>query len=501
MTEGSGGIGRRMAKGAAWMVAVRLIDRSIGLVSTVILARLLVPADFGVVALAVSVIAVLEIWAEFGFDLALIRDQKAERRHYDTAWTLMVLRGLIVAAAISASAGQMALFFDEPRIESVLYALALMSLIEGCQSIRVVDFRKNLEMHREFRFLMTARVVQFIATIVFAYLWRDFWALVVGILANRGTRLVLSYWMAPYLPRLTLSAFSELFGFSKWVVVNSLLNFVTTRLDTFVIGRISGVSSLGIYSMAYEISNLATTELVWPISRALFPGFSRIADHPEELARTYNLSLSVIVLAALPVTAGIALTADYFVPIVLGNKWLAAIPIMQVLALYGGLRVIIANTGSLYLAVNKPFLISIMAAANLAILAPAMVWLIQLYGPIGAAWAVVAGSLPMIVLMFVFNQIHVGIRFSETLLFLVRPLCACALMIAGLLALRDLLPPSSEFFENLWRLLVLVAVGAALYVAAIAVTWRLMRHQLGAEPIVWALVRDRVRAVRLRRTP
>lgn len=493
MTEQPGLIGRRMAKGAIWMVAVRLVDRSIGLVSTIILARLLLPADFGVVALAISAIAVLEIWAEFGFDLALIQNQKAERKHYDTAWTLMMLRGVTVAVLVALSAGSIAEFLREPLMEEVLYALAVISLIDGCQSIRTVDFRKNLNLHKEFRFLMTARVIQFFTTIILAYLWRDYWALVAGILVNRGARMFLSYYMAPYLPRFTLSAFSDLFGFSKWMVLNNLLNFMTTRLDTFVVGRVSGVSSLGVYAMAYEVSNMATTELVWPISRAIFPGFARLADDKTALERSYNLSQALIVLVALPVATGLALTAGYFVPILLGEKWLGVVPLMEVLAVYGGLRVIIANTGSLYFAINKPYLAAIMAAANLVVLLPAMILLVLEYGPIGAAWAVVLGSAPPIVLMFFFNAKYAGIAPMNSCLNLVRPILACGIMVGLILLLRPVFPVVDDTGSLVLGLVVLIFVGAASYVSSILILWRLMGDDQGIEQVLWTEARTRLR--------
>lgn len=484
MTDAERNIGGRMAKGAAWMVGVRLFDRMIGLISTIILARLLLPADFGVVALAMSIIAVLEIWAEFGFDLALIRDQKAERRHYDTAWTLTFLRGVVVAVLIALTAGQMAVFFNEPAIEQVMYALAAVSLIEGCQSIRIVDFRKDLNLHKEFWFLMTARVLQFVVTIVLAYLWRDYWALVAGILVSRATRLLLSYIMAPYRPRFTLSAFSELFGFSKWVVVNSVLNFVNTRLDTFVIGRVNGVSSLGIYSMAYEVSNMATTELVWPISRALFPGFSKLQDNPKALVKAYNMSLATIVMFALPVTVGIGLTAEYFVPLLLGDRWLPVIPIMEVLVIYGGLRVSLANTGGLYLALGRPYLNTVMALSNLVVLAPTMIWAVQKYGPIGAAWSLVAAAIPMVVLMFVFNRRFLGTRVIDTLFALIRPIVAAALMAAVVFTLKKWLPVSADLGVLVPNLVGLVLAGVLVYIGTVAIMVRFSRAESTPEAVI-----------------
>ena len=139
MTDATSGLGRRMAKGAAWTILMRLSIRSIGLVSTVILARLLVPEDFGLIALATLVLGLLEVVAEFGFNLALIQNQTAGRDHYDTAWTLSVLRGVAVALALLALAQPAAAFFGEPRLATVLYVLAFAPAIEGVANIEVLE--------------------------------------------------------------------------------------------------------------------------------------------------------------------------------------------------------------------------------------------------------------------------------------------------------------------------------------------------------------------------
>lgn len=490
---GTGNVGRRMAKGAVWMVAVKMADRSIGLISTLILARLLVPADFGLVALATSIIAILGIWSEFGFDMALIRDQEASPAHYDTAWTLTFLRGVIVAAAIWIFADHIAAFFNEPRIVPVLYLLSLMSVMEGLQSIRTVDFRKNLELHKEFNFLMIARVAQFVVTITLAFLWQDWWALVGGILTNRVLRLGLSYWMAPYRPRLTFAEFGDLFNFSKWMVFNSIFTFLSSRLDAFVLGRMNGVSQLGLYNMAYEISNMATTELVWPISRAVFPGFAKIAHIREELVKYYNRSLSLIVLIALPATVGIAMSAPYFVPLALGDKWLETIPLMQVLAIYGCIRVVQASTVSMYYAVDKPYLATALSGTTLVVLAPTMIWLVGLYGALGAAWAVVIGSVPPFMLMIFFNARLLQISVYRSFLNVLRPLLSAAVMYGALTTLHSAMPPSASYGVLTLQVLAFVAAGVVVYTGSLFVFWRVLKIGEGAEDDLYDFLIEKLR--------
>src|SRR5687767_1543898 len=134
----------KMTTGIAWMVTARLADRGIGLISTLILARLLVPDDFGLVAMATAIGGILDLLGAFSFDLALIQKKDAGKNHYDTVWTFTVLFGLVCAIALVGLAIPAAIFYREPRLEAVMYALAVLYLVGGFSNVGVVDFRKEL---------------------------------------------------------------------------------------------------------------------------------------------------------------------------------------------------------------------------------------------------------------------------------------------------------------------------------------------------------------------
>jgi len=197
-------LGKRMAKGALWTVLMRLTLRSIGVVSTIVLARLLVPADFGLVILASMLIGLVELASEFEFATFLIREQGIDRSYYDTAWTLSVLRGSLVAVVLVACSSAAADFFAEPRLQNVLYVLSLASLISGLANIGIVDFQKSLNFDRDFRLTVQTKLVSFVITVLLAILLRDYWALVIGVLSGRFAALLFSYTMHPYRPRISL---------------------------------------------------------------------------------------------------------------------------------------------------------------------------------------------------------------------------------------------------------------------------------------------------------
>ncbi len=182
-----------IARGALWMLLLRVVDRSVGIVSTALLARLLVPGDFGLVAMAMSIIAMIELATSFSFDMALIQKPDVERKHYDTAWTLNIIVATCGALATAALAPAAAWFYEDPRIVPVMFAIGAGWLVSGLDNVGTVNFRRNMDFSTEFRLLAAKRLLTFVVTMVAALALRSYWALVVGMVTGRVLGVVLSY--------------------------------------------------------------------------------------------------------------------------------------------------------------------------------------------------------------------------------------------------------------------------------------------------------------------
>jgi len=173
-------LGRTLVRGSAWMIGFRLLDRSVGLISVLVLARVLTPADFGLVAMATAMIAFVELFGWLGLDVALIQRPGATREHFDSAWTMNVLIGASVALVLLACGWPLAWFYDDPRLIALVAFLSLGPLVQGCENIGVVAFRKELSFDREFRFLLSKRLLSVAITIALALWLRSYWALAIG---------------------------------------------------------------------------------------------------------------------------------------------------------------------------------------------------------------------------------------------------------------------------------------------------------------------------------
>jgi O-antigen/teichoic acid export membrane protein len=471
-----------IAKGAAWMVAFRFLDRSIGLVSTAVLARLLLPNDFGLVAMAMSVIAIVELATAFSFDVALIQRHNPSREHFDTAWTLAVIIACGGAVVTSAAALPASVYYGDDRLAAVMFAIGAGWLVSGFENVGMVNFRREMNFAMEFRFLATKRFVTFLVTLASALTLRTYWALVIGMVTGRVVGVVLSYAMHDFRPRLSLARSRELFSFSGWLWVNSLLNVFSTRTPHFFIGRLFGAQPLGAYTVAAEIAQLAQSELIAPINRAMFPGLSRLATDLPEFRRICVDSTSTIVLVALPLSVGIAVLAGPFVRVMLGPQWGSSVPIIQVLALAAAITALTANNISIYLALGRPYLATITQGLRLVSLVIGVAWLTSNHGLIGAAYAELAAAVLTMVVSLLTLFVAIGVRPLAYVGGLWRPIVASGLM--GLLISWWVEPnfDAASVTSAIRELVSGVLIGFVSYPVAIAFLWLLSGRRDGIEP-------------------
>jgi O-antigen/teichoic acid export membrane protein len=473
-------VGERMASGAAWMVLAKFVERGLGVFSTLLLARLLVPADFGLVAVATAVIAVLELLTGFGFDLALIRDQRATRAHFDTAWTLNVLIGLTIGALMLALAIPAAKFFDDVRLTGIVVVLSAVPVLSGLENIGVVAFRKELDFKREFVFLSAKKVMMILTAVPIAWAVGNYWALVAGMVVGRLAATGLSYWMHPFRPRWALSHVGELLGFSKWMFAVNIVNFVKVRYADFVVGRIAGANALGLYSIGAEIASLPTSDLVGPINRALFPGYSMMGDDVAQMRRAYLSVTAVVALVALPAGAAIAGTASILVPLLLGAKWVGAVPVMKIIGIVGMFTALQANSFSIFLAMGSPRTPALLGGLHALLLILLLPLGVQRLGIEGAAWVTLAATLALLPLHYhlLMRLISCGLR--EIISVIWRPAGAVAVMF---LVFRLTVPPEAPvgFVALALANVTALVAGAISYVGTVGALWLFAGRPDGGE--------------------
>ena len=472
-------VGRNLASGSAWMMAMRWGIRGLGLINTFILARLLSPGDFGLVAMAMVVVGLVEVLGQTGQQLALIRLQDPTRDDFDSVWTLSIVIAVVLTLIQWVVAPFAPLYFHEPRAAWLIAVLSLRTLIAGFENVGVVAFRKDLRFGREFQFQILQRVATIAVTLGFALWLRDERALVAGILVGRALGVALSYVLHPYRPRLCVRRIHAILAFSGWMLAVHIAQYVQDKADEMVVGSLGDASAMGEYSVASDLATAPTVEVVLPMTRALFPVFARIGADMAAVRAAFLDVFAAACMISVATGLGVALVAEDFVRVALGPAWSAAVPLVRILAIAGGLYGIMQNgftvMGAIGHARLSARLTGTRAVVTVAVLAGAAVWG-NLETIAMARAAVTLAFIPGVLL--VLSRI-LGLSSTDLLARLWRPLTAAVPMALAVQAMHAVAP------DIAWlRLLLDAAAGAVVYPAAVMLLWRLAGRPAGLEASV-----------------
>ena len=364
------GISGQLARGATWIAASRVVISLIGLANTLVLARLLVPDDFGLVAIAISVSAIVTSMTELSLAQALVQHRHPTDSHYNTAFTLNFLRAAIVATVLAGVGYPAAALYDDPRLVAVFLALAVSTLVVGAINPRLAKMSRDLVFWQDFATRSADKLVGFLVAVAVALIWRSYWALILGIVAGQATSLVLSYVIQPYRPRWDTSKWRDLMSFSIWVGLGQAVNTINWRFDQLALGYFLGNTALGYYSVGDRLAVIPTREATQPVAQAVFPGFAKLSGEPERLTRGYQRAQSVLMMVALPVGVGLAVAAEPLVLLALGEQWLPAVIVIRFLAGIFALQTVASMVQPLAMGMGRSKILFNRSLVNLSIRVP-----------------------------------------------------------------------------------------------------------------------------------
>lgn len=469
-------LGRQIALAGFTLVLLRLSVRLIGLVSIILLFRILSPEDFGLVATAMIVVGLIEIFAEFGFDQALLRHPDATEQQYQTTWTLNAIRGGTVCAVLLASAPFAAQVLGDPRLTPILWALAWAPLLDGMASTGVIEFARDLNFRKEFVLKVSQKLLSFVATLVAALALRNYWALVIGTLTSRLVGLAMGYAMHPFRPRPSLIGAGEVLRFSFWQLANSIVLYLGNQTDKIATQKFFTASAVGILRVAEEVSSMVM-EFVWPIERALVAGYTKLVGHRDELRRVVLASIGSVAAVGLPLSCALAVLADPAIRVVLGEKGIPAIPFVQAFAIHGALRSTMSGIFPLFLVVGRPQINTQATFLSVAVRLGALVLLFPRLGVMAAPYCLALGTFFSWCYVWVQLNRSMQLRWLDLPRILGRPLVgSLVLCLAGRIALA---------LTAGWPAIVVLVVGSLAcmvgYVACSGMLWRLAGRPEGPE--------------------
>lgn len=476
----------KVITGAAWMVAVKWSSRLMGLASTMVLARLLTPEDFGIVAIALGLIGIIDAFFDFGFDLALIRNRDATREDYDLVWSLRLVNMLIFGSLVALAAPLVARYAAAPEVFAVCLTMAASIALGGLRNVGTVDFQKSLDFSRLFRFQFYPRLLSVITTIVLAVIFRSYWAIVLGTLLYTLYSLVYSYVLSPFRPRLRFRGARSIWHFSRWVLLVNMTRQMFNVSDKFLLSGLVGKASLGYYNVAGSLASIVTVELLAPVGSALMPGFAKLQNEPERLRAAFAQSLAVLFALTLPAAVGTWLVAPELVRVLLGPQWEGA---LFLVALFGFFYMFfsLSETLSSFMAMTGLVAHSAYTGVTRTLLYFAgFYFAYHAQGLAGVVFLKILLAGLEVALLFELSRRHVGLPPATLPRMLWRPLAACAAMVWTVtnLPLHDLASP-------LALLLLKSAAGALAYVAVSLLLWVAARRPAGLESLALGFVSGR----------
>src|SRR6185437_12936162 len=338
-------------------------------------------------------------------------------------------------------------------------------------------FRKEFDM--QFR----SRIVGVVTTIATAAIWHSYWALVVGNLANRIARLAQSYRLSPYRPGLTLRAWRRIIGFSLWAWAQTMLYQARDRSDSIVVGRFMGAMDVGAFSVGQELGSLPTTEILEPLTRALFSGFAALHDRIEDLSAMFLNAVGLGFLLILPAGIGISMVADPLVRLTLGTQWVLTVPVVQIMAMSSTIAIFSYASGSLLNALNRPNITFYCVTASTVVRITLLLLLVPLCGLDGAAVAVGVVVVVDSTLLLWCALPCIGLSIRSLVGRIARPVLASALMILVLWQMNLAWTPASNSDAAGLGLDLATrsSIGAATYALALLTIWLVVGRPDGAE--------------------
>jgi PST family polysaccharide transporter len=457
-------LARKTLKGILWSALTFAAGKGITFLSTVILARLLTPDDFGLMALGLLAIAYIDTFGELGVGNVVIYRRDNLEENSSVAFTLGLLVNFSLMTIAFFIAPPVAAFFNEPRLIEILRALSLTLFISGLGTIHQARLNRELQFKKTFLPETGKTLAKAIVSITLAWMGWGVWSLVWGQIAANLTATALYWFSFRWWPRLTLKweIVRQQLSYSSHLLLVEIMAIIRSNLDYVIIGRRFDTTSLGYYTMAYRVPELLIIFVCSAVSKALFPAFSSVQDRLETLQRGYLNTLRYMALYSVPVGVGMALVTSEFITVAYGGQWLPSIPIMQVLSLYAVMYSLAYHAGDIYKATGRPDILSKTSMLDVAIGAP-LLWVGAGYGIFYVAVAHLLANTIMTTIKLTLVVRLVRLRFGDIFRALQPALTASAVMLMGLVALR----PATMSLSPLLRLVLLSSSGGLLYVAAL----------------------------------
>lgn len=386
------GYTRDVIKGVSWAGSLSFLTKAVGFLETIILARILVPSQFGAYGIALLALGLLETLTETGVNIVLVQEKEIES-YISSAWLVSIGRGLIITLLLYFSSPLIASFFHSPQSLFLLQLISLVPFLRGFINPSVVTFQKELQFKKYFWYQAIILFVDTAFSITVTYITKQPLGIVIGLLAGVFMELGLSFLVVSPRPTFSFkkSYVSKIFHRGKWITASAIFDYLFFNSDNIAVGRLLGAGSLGIYQMAYSLAVMPLVEVGNVFNFVTFPVFAKLSHDANRLKNAFiKTTLTVIALSA-PIVLIFVFIPQIFV-FILGEKWHAITTVLPILSILGLVRALTGSTSALFLSEIKQNYATTITIVTIIGMLATLVFFIQKYGIFGAGLSALTGA-------------------------------------------------------------------------------------------------------------
>ena len=458
-------IQRKSARGIKWQGMAEIFMRLLQFMVTIVLARLLMPKDFGLISVALIFTQLAFAIFDLGFSAALVQKKEVQEKHLSTTFVVNIISAVVFALLVFSLSSAIASYFGYRQLKSILRLMTLIFFFYAFSSVPRVLLMRALRFKRLSSLQAISTIVYGAVGISLAWTGWGVWSIVFASLCEQFILTLLlnmfSFWRIKW--KFDKSAFKELAGFGGRVLGTRISAYFNNNIPNFVIGKWLGAQQLGYFSVAYQLTEFPVQRISKNILKVMFPAFSKLQDSEEEYNRLLLKVVYYLALIVFPVFIGLILIAPFFVNIFYGVRWQAAIVPIQLLSIMGLIRSYWVINSLVFLSKGRPaveFKINIFYAV---LTVPALIYAIR----------VDLNTVVMVVvaIMFIFYQIGlykalkmVHLPYSRFLRTLIIPAFATALFV---LFRQFILLPQTGDLLPVWQLILTIGFSAVLYIITV----------------------------------
>lgn len=372
--------------GVAWSGFSQVMGQGVRFGATIILARLLMPEDFGLIAMVTIIISFLQATVDLGFSAAIIQRKDVSTNHLSTAFWTELAFGIILCIGSVAISPLLARFFKNELVSPLIAVSSIAFVVLPLGAIHGALLMKKLQFFRFQLGDMGMAITYLIVAVPLAFTGFGVWSLVFGNLAGCLILVILRWILYSWRPSasFSLKSLKDLWSFGINITGSRVVQTVTDRLDYLIIGRFLTTASLGFYSMAYRIVDFSANRLWQSVSPVAFSAFSTIQDEDERLRRGFKRSISYISIISIPLFVALAIVAPEFLTVVFGQKWTSATLPLQILCGMAVFRSISATVGSILRSKGRPDIEFKISLVKIVLLASGLLVAVR-FGTVGVA--------------------------------------------------------------------------------------------------------------------